>query len=165
MFVDIDVAKQILNEGGNVIIPTETVYGLAGSIKHSKAIESIYELKKRPKENPLIVHVSNMNQVLELVEELPQSFFDLVDSFWPGPLTLIVSGKESLNKLITGGLSTVAIRMPNHNQSLALIEKTGPLVAPSANLSGKPSGTRYTHLENDFGENIPILIGDHPIVG
>jgi L-threonylcarbamoyladenylate synthase len=165
LFVDIDTAEKILNQGGNVIIPTETVYGLAGSIHHPEAIEAIYRLKKRPKENPLIVHVSNMEQVKELILPPPKSFFDLTEAFWPGPLTLIVEGKENLNKSVTAGLSTIAIRMPKHPQTLELIKRTGPLAAPSANLSGKPSGTRFIHLENDFGKSIPILEGDHPVCG
>ncbi len=165
MFVNVDEAVEILSKGGNVIIPTETVYGLAGSIKHPKAIDSIYDLKGRPRQNPLIVHVSNIDQVLDLIEEPPKHFFDLIDSFWPGPLTLIVKSKTQINRAITGGLSTIAIRMPNHPQALEVIEKVGPLAAPSANLSGKPSGTRYLHLEHDFGREIPVLEGEEPIYG
>ena len=165
MLIDIEKAVDILNLGGNVIIPTETVYGLAGSIKYPDAIDSIYRLKGRPRKNPLIVHVSSLDQALDLVEEPPKSFFYLVERFWPGPLTLILKAKNCINRSVTGGLSTIAIRMPNHPSALELIQQTGPLAAPSANLSGKPSGTRYAHLETDFGVGIPVLKGDEPIYG
>ena len=165
MLIEIEKAVEILNAGGKVIIPTETVYGLAGSIKHPNAIDSIYRLKGRPRQNPLIVHISNMDQVVDLVKSPPQSFFDLVECFWPGPLTLILDANDSINKSVTGGLSTIAIRMPNHQSAIELIDQTGPLAAPSANLSGRPSSTRHAHLENDFGGDIPVLKGDEPIYG
>jgi len=165
MLIEIDEAEKILINSGNVIIPTETVYGLAASIYSQPGIEGIFKLKNRPKENPLIIHCSSLNQVLELVKDPPDSFFLLTKAFWPGPLTVILEAKEGINQLITAGLNTVAVRIPNHIETLNLISKTGPLVAPSANLSGTPSSTKIKHLEHDFGIDFPILKGDEPNCG
>jgi L-threonylcarbamoyladenylate synthase len=161
MLIDQAKATQILNSGGNVIIPTETVYGLAGSIYHPHAIAEIYRLKNRPRSNPLIIHGSSVDQVLCLIKNPPESFFLLAEKFWPGPLTLILEAAPHT----LSHLSTVAIRIPNHKETLALIEKTGPLAAPSANLSGKPSSTRLSHLEKDFGKDFPVLEGKEPRYG
>jgi L-threonylcarbamoyladenylate synthase len=165
MLVEQKKAKEILESGGNVIIPTETVYGLAASIYHRKALENIYALKRRPPKNPLIVHVASVDEALSLVEEVPTSFFKLADVFWPGPLTIILKAKEGLDSIITANLPTVGVRIPKHKATLSLIEKVGPIAAPSANLSGKPSGTRLKHLEKDFGYDFPILEGDEPCFG
>lgn len=162
MIIDKNEAKKILLNGGNVIIPTETVYGFAASIFHPEAIARIYLMKKRPQKNPLIIHAATMDQVLSLVTHLPEKFFDLANCFWPGPLTFILQGQKNIHPSITGGLETVGIRIPNHPDTLSLIKETGPLAAPSANLSGKPSSTRVSHLEKDFGINIPILQGPPP---
>ncbi len=165
MIIDQKKAKKILLEGGNVIIPTETVYGLAGSINCPNSIETIYRLKNRPKQNPLIIHFANLKQVLECVEDVPESFYRLAKFFWPGPLTMVLQGRNNLNHAITAGLKTVAVRIPAHLETLKLIEETGPLVAPSANISGRPSSTKIKHIENDFGKNFPILEGTEPICG
>lgn len=165
MIIQKEEAKEILMKGGNVVIPTETVYGLAGSIKYPEAIKQIYTLKKRPQENPLILHGATLSQILDLVGEVPQSFFLLADHFWPGPLTLILEAKKGTHPLITAGLSTVGVRIPNHLSTLSLLEETGPLAAPSANLSGKPSSTHPSHVEKDFGIHFPILEGPPPLHG
>ena len=162
MIIELEEAKDILDGGGNVIIPTETVYGLAASIESENGIGGIFRLKNRPKENPLIIHCANLNQVLNLVKDVPASFYLLAEKFWPGSLTMILLGKENLNTLITAGLKTVAVRIPRHSEALKLIDKTGPLVAPSANLSGKPSSTKIKHLETDFGAEFPVLKGEEP---
>lgn len=165
MLVSLKDAKEILLKGGNVIVPTETVYGLAGSINHIDAIQNIYSLKGRPKKNPLIVHVDSIERSLQLVKEVPNSFFLLTEAFWPGPLTLIVEAKKGIDPQITGGLATVAIRLPNHEVTRTLIKEVGPIAAPSANLSGKPSSTLLSHLEEDFGKDFPILEGPEPSCG
>ena len=165
MIINQNQAKKILLNGGNVIIPTETVYGLAGSIFHPEAIARIYALKQRPQKNPLIIHAATIDQILTLVTKVPKNFFELANHFWPGPLTLILQAKETIHASITGGLPTVGVRIPNHRATLSLMKETGPLAAPSANLSGKPSSTRLMHLEKDFGINIPILEGYSPTHG
>lgn len=165
MIIEKSKAKQILLSGGNLIIPTETVYGLAASIYFPEAIERIYQLKNRPRENPLIVHCANVKQVLEFVQNVPKNFLKLAENFWPGPLTIILEARDDLNPQITAGLKTVAVRVPNHKETKALLEETGPLVAPSANLSGKPSSTKVAHIENDFGKEFPILEGEEPTCG
>ena len=165
MIIQKEEAKEILMKGGNVVIPTETVYGLAGSIHYPQAIKQIYTLKKRPQENPLILHAATLPQILDLVEGVRPSFFLLADHFWPGPLTLILEAKKGTDPLITAGLSTVGVRIPNHLSTLSLLEETGPLAAPSANLSGKPSSTQPSHIEKDFGSHFPILEGPPPLHG
>lgn len=165
MIVDKSKAKKILLSGGNLIIPTETVYGLAASIYFPEAIEGIYQLKNRPRENPLIVHCANVQQVVEFVQNVPKNFLKLAEKFWPGPLTIILEGTGDLNPQITAGLKTVAVRIPNHKETKALLEETGPVVAPSANLSGKPSSTKVAHIEKDFGKEFPILEGEEPTCG
>lgn len=165
MIIQKEQAKEILIKGGNVIIPTETVYGLAASIAHPEAVARIYSLKKRPQENPLIIHAATVDQILELVTHVPESFFLLADRFWPGPLTLILEANKDIHPLVTAGLPTVGVRIPNHKATLSLIKETGPLAAPSANLSGRPSSTKHWHLEKDFGTDFPILDGDPPVCG
>jgi len=165
MIIEKNEAKKILFFGGNLIIPTETVYGLAASINFPEAIEKIYQLKNRPRENPLIVHSATISQVLEFVQNVPKTFFLLAEKFWPGPLTMILEAKGDLNSQITAGLKTVAVRIPNHKETKELLEEAGPVVAPSANLSGKPSSTKISHIEKDFGKEFPILKGEEPTCG
>lgn len=165
MIIHKEQAKEILLKGGNIAIPTETVYGLAGLITHPEAIARIYSLKKRPQENPLILHGATIAQILDMVGQVPESFFLLANRFWPGPLTLIVEADNDIHPLVTAGLPTVAVRIPNHPTTLSLIEEVGPLAAPSANLSGKPSSTKPCHVEKDFGKDFPILDGPLPVHG
>ncbi|MBI5273514.1 MAG: threonylcarbamoyl-AMP synthase [Chlamydiales bacterium] len=165
MIISINEAKRLLLDGKNIAVPTETVYGLAGLVSKHNAIENIYLLKKRPKKNPLIVHVANYHQVQALVKALDPEVKKLMSIFWPGPLTFILLAKESISPIITGGLLTIGIRMPKHPELLELIEKTGPLAAPSANLSGRPSATLASHIETDFGKDFPIMEGDPPSIG
>jgi len=142
-----------------IAIPTETVYGLAAPIDRPDAIEEIFRLKGRPKSNPIIVHVANRNQVESLTSSLPPGSESLMDAFWPGPLTLILPASEIVPEIVRAGLPTVGIRMPLHPLTLELIRVKGPLVAPSANLSGKPSATRPEHIRADFGEDFPLIDG------
>ncbi|MFN4174279.1 MAG: L-threonylcarbamoyladenylate synthase, partial [Parachlamydiaceae bacterium] len=138
-----------------VAIPTETVYGLAARIDAPQAIEKVFTLKKRPRENPLIVHLYSHKELYHYTDE---SIEDELIDYWPGPLTFILKCKN-LSETITAGLSTAAFRVPNHPLTLEIIKKTGPLVAPSANLSGYPSATHYKHVENDFGIDFPVVDG------
>lgn len=146
------IAKR-LNRGEVAAVPTETVYGLAASLRFPQAIEQIYLLKKRPANNPLIIHIASR-------EDLPpaSNLDALIEAFWPGPLTLVLPN-DTISEKARAGLPTAAFRMPAHPLTRALIQLTGPLVMPSANLSGKPSATTPEHVEEDFGSDFPILDG------
>lgn len=165
MNVDLDRAVNLIRDGETVAIPTETVYGLAADAFNSNAVKKIFEQKGRPAENPLIVHISNLSQLNELVSEIPDDVKKLSDRFWPGPLSIVLKKKSTVPDIVTGGLDTVAIRMPDHPLTLSLIDETGPLTAPSANKSGRPSPTKPRHIEEDFGNNFPILDGGSSSIG
>lgn len=149
----------MLKQGEVVVVPTETVYGLAARINDEKAIAKVFELKGRPLSNPLIVHVCSLAQANEVVASFSDDELHLINKFWPGPLTIVCKAKPSVSELITAGHPTVAIRMPNDPAFLALLEKNGPMVAPSANRSGLPSPTSPEHVREDHGVHIPILDG------
>lgn len=160
MLLNIDEACSYLLRGEPVALPTETVYGLAAPLNQPETIDKIFSLKGRPKNNPLIIHLSSLSQILPYINFLPESASLLANAFWPGPLTLILPIKEgSIPQNVTAGLKTAAFRIPNNPLSLAIIEKIGPLVMPSANISGKPSATQASHVENDFGANFPVVDG------
>ncbi len=162
----LDQAADQINSGGVVAFPTETVYGLGARIDHIPALDRIFELKGRPGDNPLIVHISNLEmlQTLTSWHDHPR-VMALADAFWPGPLAIIVPRHPIVPDRITAGLDTVAIRMPNHPLALQLIEMTGPLAAPSANRSGRPSPTRSEHVIEDFGDLVDVLDGGPCSVG
>lgn len=152
-------AAQFLREGKMVAIPTETVYGLGANALDSTAAAKIYEAKGRPSDNPLIVHVSNMRQVERLVREIPESAKKLMKEFWPGPLTIIFNKSAIVPRETTGGLDTVAIRMPDHKIVLKLIEESDIVIAaPSANISGRPSPTLASHVKDDLEGKISMII-------
>jgi L-threonylcarbamoyladenylate synthase len=129
-------ACEIIEAGGVIIFPTETVYGIGASIHNESAIKRIFELKKRPLSKPLPVMISNLDQLNELASEIPESAKEYLKE-WPGPLTLVFKKSEKVSDLITSGGKTVAIRMPDHEIALEIIERCGPIVATSANLSGE----------------------------
>lgn len=156
---------EILKNGGVVAFPTETVYGLGASAWNPEAIRKIFETKGRPSDNPLIVHVSSMEMVNDFAQIIPHEARILMQAFWPGPLTLIFKKKPEVLDIITAGLDTVAIRMPSHPVALSLISEAGPLVAPSANTSGKPSPTKAIHVMDDFGLDFPVIDGGSCEVG
>lgn len=157
--IEIEKAAQILKKGNLVAFPTETVYGLGAIYDHEEAIQKIFQVKGRPSDNPLIVHISSLQQVSLLTDYIPSDFYRLVSSFFPGPLTIVLPKKKELSSLVTGGKESVAFRMPSHPLALKLIARVGkPLVAPSANLSGKPSSTRLLHVLEDFKEKISAVI-------
>lgn len=163
--IEIRTYAEIINGGGVVAFPTETVYGLGASAWNPEAIAKVFELKGRPSDNPLIVHIANYGMLLNLAAEIPQNSRILMQKFWPGPLTLIFEKKSQILDAITGGLNSVAVRMPDHAFALKLIQLTGPLVAPSANISGKPSPTKSVHVISDFGKSIPVLDGGSCVIG
>lgn len=155
----VDAAK-FLQQNEVVAFPTETVYGLGANAKSDTAVEKIFKAKGRPSDNPLIVHISNKDQLEELVAEVPSDAADLIDAFWPGALTIIFNNKENVfSQKVTAGLSTVGIRMPDHPVALAIIEASGlPIAAPSANRSGKPSPTTAQHVIEDLEDRIAGVV-------
>ncbi|WP_079478460.1 L-threonylcarbamoyladenylate synthase [Halobacillus salinus] len=163
----IQEAARLLNHQEVVAFPTETVYGLGADATNEKAVSGIFEAKGRPSDNPLIVHVSNREQVDLMVNHIPDVAYSLMEAFWPGPLTLIMESNGAAASNVTAGLSTIGIRMPNHPLALALLEATGkPLAAPSANRSGRPSPTKAGHVKQDLdGRVAGILDGGTTGVG
>ncbi len=156
---DINLAIQTLQKGELVAIPTETVYGLAANALDKTAVAKIYELKKRPIDHPLIVHVHHIEQAKELTTEFPEKALKLAQSFWPGPLTFVLPKSKKVPSLTTGGLQSVAIRCPSHPIAKEVIQKTGfPLAAPSANPFGAISPTTALHVEESFGSLAPLIL-------
>ena len=140
-----------------VAIPTETVYGLAASLHCPAAIDKIFTLKKRPRQNPLIIHLADRNEILDWADSLPPDFEKLT-TLWPGPLTLVLPAQiDKIPEAVRAGLPTAAFRIPALKLTQELLKKTGPLVVPSANLSGRPSSTEPAHVEHDFGLDFPVL--------
>jgi L-threonylcarbamoyladenylate synthase len=152
-------AADALKRGGLVAFPTETVYGLGALISKREAVKRIFEVKGRPLDNPLIVHVSGVSMFLELVENPPEEVVRLVERFWPGPLTVVWWKKPLVPDEVTAGLSKVAVRSPAHPVALKLIELSGEAIAaPSANKSGKPSPTRAEHVVSDLYGLIDVVV-------
>ncbi|MBO5070416.1 MAG: threonylcarbamoyl-AMP synthase [Roseburia sp.] len=157
-------AAAIIREGGLVAFPTETVYGLGADALHSEASKKIYAAKGRPSDNPLIVHISSYKDLLSIAKEVPPEAKKLADAFWPGPLTMIVWKNDNVPPETTGGMDTVAVRMPNHPIALRLIAESGCLIAaPSANTSGKPSPTEASHVALDMNGRIPMILDGGPV--
>ncbi|HZJ78474.1 MAG TPA: L-threonylcarbamoyladenylate synthase [Clostridia bacterium] len=155
----IETAAKILNDGGLVGIPTETVYGLAANALDGKAVSKIFKAKGRPQDNPLIVHISDFEQIFPLVRYVPLKAFALAKAFWPGPLTIICKKSDLVPEQVSAGLDTVAIRIPSHPIARQIIQKAAiPLAAPSANLSGSPSPTTAQHVFNDLNGKIPAIV-------
>jgi L-threonylcarbamoyladenylate synthase len=156
---NLSLAIEALKKGEPVVFPTETVYGLGAPLFDEQAILQIFKLKGRPLDNPLIAHISSLEEVSRLSDALDSSFYRLAERFWPGPLTIVVKRKETVPSLASAGQPTIAIRMPSHPIARKLIEGVGaPLVAPSANLSGKPSPTRVADVLEDFEGQIKYVI-------
>ena len=157
-------AAALIRGGELVAFPTETVYGLGGNAYDAKAAEKIYAAKGRPSDNPLIVHISHIDMMDDLVVELTPLCRRLAFEFWPGPLTMILPKSERVPNATTGGLNTVAVRMPAHGVALDFIDEVRlPIAAPSANLSGKPSPTRGEHVYHDLKGRIPLLLDGGPV--
>ena len=157
------IAAQIIQSGGLVALPTETVYGLGANGMSEAAVDRIYEAKGRPKDNPMILHVTGMEQVQQLCHHIPECAWRLAEKFWPGPLTMILPAKDHIPKRTTGGLSTVAVRCPDSQITRQVIALSGvPIAAPSANLSGKPSTTTAAHVLHDHDGRIEAVIDGGP---
>lgn len=156
-------AAQILQSGGLVAFPTETVYGLGGIFNNETSLLNIFAVKGRPADNPLIVHIHHTDQLDQLVSSISPSAAKLIRRFWPGPLTLIFPKKAEVSSIVTAGLDSVAVRMPSHPVARELLRLTGiPVAAPSANLSGKPSPTVVGHVIDDLMGKIDCIIDGGP---
>ena len=152
-------AGEILKNGGLVAFPTETVYGLGGDATNAGASRRIYQAKGRPSDNPLIVHIADMESLEEATEKVPREALLLTERFWPGPLTLILNKSDKIPYETTGGLDTVAVRMPSDPIARALIQaSTGYIAAPSANTSGRPSPTEASHVKEDLWGRIDLIL-------
>ncbi len=159
MKISVKQAISLLNQGVPVAIPTETVYGLATLVNNSGMIKKVFQIKGRPSDNPLIVHVATLLQLKTLVKSMPSALTKL-KKFWPGPLTVVLNANcSSVSPRVRAGLKTVAVRIPEHQLTLRILKKVGPLAAPSANCSGRPSPTLPEHVENDFGSDFPVVDG------
>ncbi len=156
---DIAFAKTILESGELVGIPTETVYGLAGNALDADAVAKIFETKNRPSFDPLILHTSELNRVLEFVKTIPDPLKQLADVFWPGPLTLLLPRNSKIPDLVTSGLETVAVRIPSHPLTQSLLASLDfPLAAPSANPFGYISPTKASHVNDQLGSKIQYIL-------
>lgn len=156
---ELEEACRILQKGGLVAFPTETVYGLGGDAMHPEASAKIYAAKGRPSDNPLIVHIADMDALEDIAQSVPEAAVKLADHFWPGPLTMIFPKKGAVPKSTTGGLETVAVRMPSHPVARALIRESGVYIAaPSANTSGRPSPTKAEHVKEDLDGRIDMIL-------
>lgn len=156
---NINEAAAIIKSGGLVAFPTETVYGLGANALDGDAVAKVYAAKGRPSDNPMIVHIARASDIGQLTPRLSPDIVTLIDVFWPGPLTLIVKKRDIVPDVTTGGLDTVAIRMPDNRTALDLIAAAGcPIAAPSANLSGKPSPTKAQHVIDDLSGRIDAIL-------
>ena len=161
---ELQEACRILQNGGLVAFPTETVYGLGGDALRPEASAKIYEAKGRPSDNPLIVHIADMESLEEVAQTVPEEAAKLAQHFWPGPLTMIFPKKEKVPGSTTGGLDTVAVRMPSHPVARALIRESGVYIAaPSANTSGRPSPTKAEHVQEDLDGRIEMILDGGPV--
>ncbi|MCL1808656.1 MAG: L-threonylcarbamoyladenylate synthase [Clostridiales bacterium] len=156
---DIKIAARIIRSGGLVAFPTETVYGLGANGLDPAAVRNVYDAKGRPSDNPMIMHIARASDIGQLTAGISQVAVSLIDNFWPGPLTLVVAKRPEVPDAATGGLGTVAVRMPDDATALALIREAGcPIAAPSANLSGRPSPTKPAHVVFDLDGKIDAII-------
>jgi L-threonylcarbamoyladenylate synthase len=156
-------AAEIIKKGGIVAFPTETVYGLGADAFNPLAVARIFEVKRRPYFDPLIVHVAHPADVKKLVKEIPSNAKKLTESFWPGPLTVVLLKDENIPDIVTAGLPTVAIRMPNHPMALSLIKESKcPIAAPSANPFGYLSPTTAEHVQEQLGDQVDLILDGGP---
>ena len=154
-----EIAAEIIRSGGLVAIPTETVYGLGANGLDETAVAKIFQVKGRPQDNPLILHISGPEQIELFCHHIPQAAYDLAEKFWPGPLTMVLPARSNVPKRTTAGLSTVAVRCPDSDVTREIIRLSGvPIAAPSANISGKPSTTTAQHVLHDHDGRIEAIV-------
>lgn len=155
----IEMCANVIRSGGIVAFPTETVYGLGADAFNPRAVLKIFKAKNRPPDNPLIIHIASLDQLHSVAVDIPELAWKLIERVWPGPLTLILRRRRSVPREVTGGLDTVAVRMPAHPVALKLIELSRtPIAAPSANLSGTPSPTTAQHVIDDLYGRVDVII-------
>lgn len=154
----IEHAAEILKKGGIVAIPTETVYGLAASAYDENAVKKVFEAKGRPQDNPLIVHIADIEDLKTVAGDIPDSAYITAQKFWPGPLTMIFKRTDKIPASVSAGLDTVAVRMPSDKTARAIIKKSVPLAAPSANTSGRPSPTSAQYVLDDLDGKIDAVV-------
>ncbi len=160
---DIAAAADTIRQGGLVAFPTETVYGLGANALDADAVAGIFELKGRPRFDPLITHIADAVQLTDLVRFVPAVAMELIERFWPGPLSLVLEKQPGVPDIVTAGLTSVAIRCPAHDVARSLIRTAGvPVAAPSANRFGMVSPTTAAHVHEQFGDRSPIVLDDGP---
>ena len=157
--------KQELEKGGAVVLPTETVYGLFAKALDEKAVDHVYQLKRRPRDKALNLNVASLDDILHFSKNQPPYLQQLVDSFLPGPLTIILEANDKVPYWVNSDLMTVGFRMPSHPVTLELIREFGPLIGPSANISGQDSGVTYKEILQDFNQNVLGLEDDALLTG
>lgn len=157
--------KEILENGGAVILPTETVYGLFAQAMNEAAVEHVYQLKRRPKDKAMNLNVADLETILAFSKNQPSYLKTLYEAFLPGPLTIILQANDRVPAWINSGLSTIGFRIPNHPKTLELIQQTGPLIGPSANISGRESGKIFADIKTQFNNEVTGLADDATLTG
>ncbi|HEM4053648.1 L-threonylcarbamoyladenylate synthase [Streptococcus suis] len=160
-----DKLRTILENGGAVILPTETVYGLFAQALNEDAVNRVYQLKQRPRDKAMNLNVSNLNDIYFFSQNTPFFLEKLYNRFMPGPLTIILKANEKVPFWVNSGLNTVGFRLPNHEQTLRLISETGPLIGPSANISGNESGKKFSDIQAQFPVDLPGIEDDQALTG
>lgn len=160
-----DKLRTILENGGAVVLPTETVYGLFAQALNEEAVNHVYQLKQRPRDKAMNLNVSNLNDIYFFSQNSPHYLEKLYNRFMPGPLTIILKANDNVPFWVNSGLDTVGFRLPNHEQTLRLIAETGPLIGPSANVSGQESGKEFTKLLSQFSEKLEGIADDKALTG
>ena len=161
----IDRIKHELKNGGAVVLPTETVYGLFAKALDEKAVDRVYQLKGRPRDKALNLNVASLDDILNFSKNQPPYLQQLVEKFLPGPLTIILEANNKVPYWVNSGLMTVGFRMPSHPVTLELIREFGPLIGPSANLSGQASGVSFKEIVKDFGQEVLGIEDDSFLTG
>lgn len=161
----IEEFEEILNNGGALVLPTETVYGIFAKALDETAVNHVYQLKKRPRDKAMNLNVADYQTILEFSKEQPSYLKDLFEAFLPGPLTIILKANNKVPAWINSGKSTVGFRLPNHSLTADLIKKTGPLIGPSANISGNESGKEYASILAAFDHEVAGYEDDQAITG
>ncbi|HEM4387704.1 TPA: threonylcarbamoyl-AMP synthase [Streptococcus suis] len=160
-----DKLRTILENGGAVILPTETVYGLFAQALNEDAVNRVYQLKQRPRDKAMNLNVSNLNDIYFFSQNTPFFLEKLYNRFMPGSLTIILKANDNVPFWVNSGLDTVGFRLPNHAQTLRLISETGPLIGPSANISGNESGKKFSDIQAQFSVDLPGIEDDQALTG
>lgn len=160
-----DKLRTILENGGAVVLPTETVYGLFAQALNEDAVNRVYQLKQRPRDKAMNLNVSNLNDIYFFSQNTPFFLEKLYNRFMPGPLTIILKANENVPFWVNSGLDTVGFRLPNHEQTLRLVSETGPLIGPSANISGNESGKKFSDIQAQFSVDLPGIEDDQALTG